>query len=558
LRPSDARNGLDCLNIEQSREESGRNRLAIPALTRKIEADSVTRIVSSSDLSGISGYSRCPVFLFLVKAIGAISINYVIFRFCHKRAAKLRNGLMKSYMSMPYEQYINKNSALMLQTAQDYVAQFVEQTLVSWLRLISEGVVVLSIMIMLWWVNGYALLMLTAMMVFVTLLYDKVFRKKMVENGTIANRKMGEVLRAIREGVSGLKEIRLLGITAYYANIVKNGAHEHAKYMAKSQTIINSPRYLLEISLVIFVVMVVWMSSEGGGGGILPALGMFGVAGMRLIPSVNLLISGIAKIRLSKNATEILCQDLKFLSDHSGVSREGEISSGYEVKGDRFENVELINVYYKYPSSDAYVLKGVNMVINRGEFIGVVGQSGAGKTTLVDLILGLLRGKSGEIRINGNPVNDNDNEWKSHVAYLPQMAFISDDTIRKNVALGIEDDRIHDDKVWSALKQACLCDAVESMPDGINTKLGESGIRLSGGQKQRISLARAFYFDRDVLVMDESTSALDAMTESDIVSAIRDLRGHKTIIVIAHRKSTLEACDKVFEVQNGIVKELAL
>lgn len=502
------------------------------------------------------------VLLFALKTLVAILMNRTIFRFSHGRAAQLRIELMRTYVAMPYERYFDKNSAQMLQTAQDYVAQFIEQAVIPTLRFVSEGVICIVILGFLAWIHGYALALMVLMVVPVAVIYDKVFRHKMLTHGKEANLKMTIMLKALKEGVSGLKELRVLGASKYYSDMLEEGAKGNAEYVARSKTIMIAPRYLLELTLILFVVTLTvgTIYFKGSTDSILPVLGMFGVAAMRLIPSANLLIGGVSKLGVGRHATHMLYLDLSQLQK---ASVEPEPIPPLKRNADEggaadFKSMELRGIHYRYPAIGSDALNGISLAFSRGESIGLVGRSGSGKTTLVDVMLGLLKHHKGEVLINGVPIENCLALWRSHVAYLPQQVFIADSSIRINVALGIPDSEIDDVTVWDALEQACLKDVVELMPKGIHTPLGEHGIRLSGGQRQRIALARAIYHNRDVLVMDESTSALDADTEKQIVESITTLRGKKTLIVIAHRISTVEQCDRVFRLEKGKIESCSV
>nr|MCS5624131.1 ATP-binding cassette domain-containing protein [Candidatus Neomarinimicrobiota bacterium] len=218
---------------------------------------------------------------------------------------------------------------------------------------------------------------------------------------------------------------------------------------------------------------------------------------------------------------------------------------------DLFMHITLKNTSLIYPGTQHHAIDDISMTIKAGEAIGIIGASGSGKTTLINTILGLIEPQSGNILYNNLPLNNNIHKWHKHVAYLPQDSFITDDSVRHNVALGIENSKIDDSHVYQSLRKASLDDLIEQLPDDINTILGENGMRLSGGQRQRIVLARAFYHNRDVLIMDESTSALDNATEREVVSEIQKLKGSITLIVIAHRMSTIKHCDRIYLLENG-------
>jgi ABC-type multidrug transport system fused ATPase/permease subunit len=279
-------------------------------------------------------------------------------------------------------------------------------------------------------------------------------------------------------------------------------------------------------------------------------LGVFGVAAIRLIPSINQIIGGLMQLSNSRNAVNLLFSDLKSLKTEGHSNRRSR-----DISQIVLNSIDLKKVSYTYPGTNHKVLNNISMSINSGESIGIIGKSGSGKTTLINLLLGFLDADNGELLVNNELINTNIDAWRDLVAYLPQQIFLTDDSIKANIALGVEKHKIDNKKVIQALEKSKLSTFVQSLPDGVDTILGERGKRLSGGQRQRIALARSFYHNRDVLIMDESTSALDNETEAEVVEEIRRLKGSKTVIVIAHRLTTLRYCDRIYRLEKGRIVE---
>jgi len=277
---------------------------------------------------------------------------------------------------------------------------------------------------------------------------------------------------------------------------------------------------------------------------------VFGVASMRLAPSVSQILHAITQIKYGQHTVDLLYSDLCKLSEISPGRKDEKLNDS-----NIFKYIEFKNVSFLYPNTKTTVISNASIRINSGDSIGFVGGSGSGKTSVIDLILGLLEPQDGLILYNGDPMQNHIREWRSKVAYLPQEVFLTDDSLRSNIAMGEYPEDINDDLIYQALLQADLSGFVRQLPEGIDTILGERGSRISGGQRQRIALARAFYNRRDVLIMDESTSALDDDTENEILNEIKRLKGRKTIIIIAHRLSTLKHCDRIFHLKNGILLE---
>ena len=308
------------------------------------------------------------------------------------------------------------------------------------------------------------------------------------------------------------------------------------------------PRYFLELIMILFVVVIVVLYSYQNKDLelIIPVLTMFSIAAIRLFPSVNQIVGGISQIRFGRPVVSLLYKDLKIVDNFNFEQKNNENN-----KTLAFETIELKDVSYSYPARNIMVIDNLSMKIKKGDSIGIIGPSGSGKTTLLDILLGLIQIDNGNVEFNGKDLYNYLNDWKSHVAYIPQNIFIVDNTITRNIALGEPDELIDFERLNNAINQSKLSQLIEQMPKGVDTLLGEDGVQLSGGQRQRIALARAFYHNREVLVMDEATSALDNETELEIVNEIKLLKGNKTLVVIAHRLSTVKHCDYIYKLDEG-------
>jgi ATP-binding cassette subfamily C protein len=304
----------------------------------------------------------------------------------------------------------------------------------------------------------------------------------------------------------------------------------------------------------VFVVTLVIGSIQLGHNlqALVPTLGLFGFAALRLMPSANSISTSLINIRFNRHAISLLYADLVALKE----TRQTKSSTDPVLKKDGyFRDLTFRDVQFTYQKTKCPALKQVTFNIRAGESIGLIGPSGSGKTTMVDVVLGLVEPQKGEIYYNGKDLIESLDEWRAQVAYLPQQVFLIDNSLRNNIALGMEDEEIDDVQLHEAIRQARLTELAEQLPDGVETILGERGIRLSGGQRQRVALARAFYHGRSVLVMDEATSALDNETEQEIVEEIRHFKGKKTMIVIAHRLTTVQHCDRIYRLENGEITE---
>ena len=490
--------------------------------------------------------------IFFVKTITAIWINRIIILFGQKQQMRLRFILMKTYQSLPYTEYLSRNSSEYIYSIQELTGKVQTVTLLL-LRIISDGIVALLLITMLAFQNGLALILLVGLLGSTVVIYDKLFRHKMQDYGEKSNLSATTMVQGIHEGIEGLKEIRILGREGYFHQLVYKATGKLAYYQTQEQVIQTAPRFLMELLMIIFIVLLVvgTLLLEQSLQILVPTLAMFGVAALRLLPIANMLSGSITKIRFERNAVLRLYNELS-RSEQMAIN---DLELASQSIQEPFHDLTLNEVSFRYPDTTQDVLKKVSLKICAGESIGLIGASGSGKTTLVDLLLGLVEPYEGRISYNGRQMNKSLKEWQSHVAYLPQQVFLIDSTLRQNIALGYNKNEIDDLKIYEAIRKARLLDFVNQLPKGIDTLLGERGMRLSGGQRQRVALARAFYHERDIIVMDESTSALDQETENEITNEIRKLKGKKTMIVIAHRLSTVQDCDRIYRLDQGEIIE---
>jgi ATP-binding cassette, subfamily B, bacterial PglK len=503
---------------------------------------------SRMDLLFITG--ALLIATFTLKTFIAYIVNKEIINFVQNKRLDLSEKLMRKYQALPYVEYTSRNSSEYIHRIQNLTYQYSEQVLAPLMKLFSDGIIAISILAFLAYYNIYALLLLLFLLLIIIGSYDLATKRQAKENGILSNKHATSMLQYINEGIGGLKEVRILGKEEYFYQKFQKSAKSFAKTAKKVQLLAVLPRFLLEMVLIIFIVSIVLGSSISNAEPslLLSTLGVFGVASIRLLPIANLVSSSIVSIRYARNSVSILFGDCQCAKTEETNSLS---STGARLKG--FRKLSLSNISYKYPGSKVFSLKDITLDLKVGEVIGIIGQSGSGKTTLIDLILGLLHPSDGLIKVDSEELNNNSvlKKWRNQIAYLPQKVFLTDSTLRNNIALGVNDDEIDEIKIHASLKQAALTKVVGLLPDGIETYMGENGVRISGGQAQRVALARAFYHGRSILVMDESTSALDNSTEKEIIQEMSNLKGKVTMIVIAHRLTTLQYCDRIYELQEG-------
>ncbi len=488
------------------------------------------------------------IVIFLVKTFLSILLNKVIIKFSLNQKIKLSSLLMSTYQSLPYVQYLNRNSSEYIHSIRTLTETFSSLILLL-LRTFSDLIVAFFIVLLLAWHNIYLLVFLIIITGLVVWIYDSFLNKGLDKFGKKGNKANNLLIRGIIEGISGLKEIRVLGKEAYFYKMVYKGIHDSAYYDSKVKFAASIPRYLIEFVMVFFVTSAVIALILMGNGldTVFSTLAIFGIAALRLLPAISALSNTMIFLRFSSDSLEKLFNDVQ----KSKKNKIQRVVNDYQLSSEKFREFELDNVSFSYPDKESDVLKNISMKVVAGEAIGIIGPSGAGKTTLIDLILCLLNPSTGSIKYNGDESKLSLLEWRSQIAYLPQQVFIIDDTLKSNIALG--DENVDDKQLNYAIKKAKLVSLLNSLSDGVDSFIGEKGIRLSGGERQRVALARAFYHDKNVLVMDESTSSLDVETEKEIIEEIQNLRGMKTLIVIAHRMSTIQHCDRIYHIENGSI-----
>ena len=489
------------------------------------------------------------VLVFTIKATASIIINRKIFIFANQQVVRLRTRLMEIYQDMPYTDHIQRNSSDYIQATQGYAVQFIGIiiTLSKW---ICEGIAAISIFILLIYSQGLIPIFLIITIGIIIYLYNLFFSPIVKKAGEIAPIQNSHAIKGISESMEGFKEIKTLGIENYFTRKVHDASQIFSEQRCKEQIIAFAPRQILESIIIFFIVTLVVGSLLMGNNtdSIIPAIGMFGVATARLLPSATILARGLTTLQFSRYGISVLYNDVKKYGSNKRIKTRS--TNGIE-NSNKFKDFKLINVSYKYPGSAINSLQNISINIKQGESIGIIGSSGAGKTTMIDLILGLLVPEQGSLLYNGSPLNEDMDKWKSKIAYIPQQIFLIDDTLRRNIALGEEDAIIDEKEIMEAITQSQLSTLINELPLGLDTVLGERGVRLSGGQRQRVALARAFYYGREVFVLDEATSALDTKTEKQIVAEINRLKNQKTIIVIAHRLSTVKTCDIIYKIEKG-------
>ena len=489
------------------------------------------------------------VSLFIIKALASILVNWAILRITYNRQAKIKTSLLHKYLNMHYRKYIEGNSARYIQMIQTMSMQFIK-VLQGFLRLLSDGLIFLSIVIVLAIVEGPLLIYVGGMMIVLLLIYDIFFKKLLDSQSRAITDSSVQVTKTVNESIQGLKEIKILGKQNFFEDILKENVDIYAKNNIYADLIRTQPKHIIELIFVIaFTLAVVFFTPlQNDFQSLIPTLGVFLFAAIRLMPTLNQMLASVNVLRIGYYPTTLLFEDMTTKQDLEEDDYKANILK------DGFTSMMLKNVFFSYKNDKEHQLNGISLQVDKNKSIGLFGQSGSGKTTLVDVMLGLLEPSKGEIHLN-NKIVKNNKEFRNLVAYIPQDIFIINDSVKNNITLTGRDEVVDDVLLEDVVLRSRLKEVINNLPEGINTNIGERGVKLSGGQKQRIAIARALYNKREVLIMDEATSALDNNTEKEIIDEIRKLKGKVTMVVIAHRLTTLQHCDEIYEISSGRISE---
>jgi ABC-type multidrug transport system fused ATPase/permease subunit len=474
-----------------------------------------------------------------------------------KRRVELSDKLMRKNLAKPYIYHTGKNVAELQNIIMGDATSFMG-LVTSYLALFTDGFMSLFILVYLFYSSWAMTLAVLAMASFCVFIYIKVFRKRIYSLGERNRQKAMRMIKTLQQALGGIKELKVLKREQHFQSEFKVSSDDAAVTSSRLQIINTLPKLMVEtvcFSLA-FVLVAIYILSGADVQALVPTLSVFVLAAFRLLPAITRLIGCVSSIIQATPSADAIMKSLfdedefNFPSKPSGGS---EMYMGEDGKGAQDGDILINHIYFAYPSTGETVLRDVSLIIKKNSATAFVGPSGAGKTTLADIVLGVLIPGSGAVYYGGRPIGFDPDAWGNQIGYIPQNIYLLDESIRENVAFGYRPDEIDDERVWHALEEAQIADFIRGTEHGLDTKVGERGILLSGGQRQRIGIARALYDDPQVLILDEATSALDNDTESAVMDAIMGLHGAKTIIIIAHRLSTIEHCDTVYKVDHGKV-----
>tara|TARA_B100000795_G_C22803941_1_gene443632 strand:- start:2765 stop:4552 length:1788 start_codon:yes stop_codon:yes gene_type:complete len=491
------------------------------------------------------------VLLLLTNIISAF-VEWMIIRYSRVMEYRLSTQLMAQYLSNKYVFFLENNSSKLGKNIISEVQRCIDGAILPLMMACSKLVTAIFIIALLVFVEPVAALGMSILFGGGYFLIFVFVRKRLFELGALSSTALLKRFKTINEAFLGVKDIKLRGIEQSFISRYNRSAKKLAHYNIYQHVVSIMPRYVLEsLAFGGVVLVMMYLVNQGNNSqSIIPVVALYAVAGYKLMPALQNIYSSIVTVRFNIPALVLLTDDLK--NDFSYIKSQSHDLSVLKFS----KSFDIKSAYFRYSNSDKYAIKNLNLSIKTNSTIGIVGSTGSGKTTLVDIILGLLENNLGEITVDNIPLDSsNIHLWQKKIGYMPQNVYLIDDTILANIAFGLSKNEIEQDKAYSAAKIANLHDFIMSLTNGYETRIGEQGVKLSGGERQRLGIARAIYNDPEILVLDEGTSALDSVTESEVMHAIKSLSHKKTIILIAHRLTTVKNCDNIYLLSDGEIEE---
>jgi ABC-type multidrug transport system fused ATPase/permease subunit len=509
-----------------------------------------------------------PEVLLIVLGLGlvgafAIKSGYLLlltrwqFRYVFEIQVSLIRRLLTAYLNAPYTLHLQRNTAELMRITIQTTQRFATGFLFSLLILLGDLLMAAGLMILLVLISPLATFGAVLILGVATAVIYRSMQRRLAESGSLVERSMSAMMQWTEQAISGIKETLILGRASFFIDRQCYHAQRLADAMRSMMLLSSIPRLIMDtltVTAMVVIALIIFMQGEDPQS-LLPTLGLFAIAAIRLMPAMSRVASGLAQLRFNYSATEVLYGELRSTdNDRSESAHRAPAQKGLPPLP--FQRLLLLeHLSYRYPSMPDSAVDDVSLEIPKGDWVGLIGSSGAGKTTLVDLILGLFVPSSGRILVDGRDLQEDVTGWQRNIGYVPQDIYLIDDTVRRNVAFGLPDQDIDDERVWQALRAAQIDNLVRLLPGGLSATTGERGERLSGGERQRLGIARALYHDPQVLVVDEATANLDNATETAIVRTLAALRGEKTIISITHRLAFVRQCDRIYLLSQGRIQK---
>lgn len=539
--------------------------IIIPLISAVVSPDTVLdnsvvkSVLSVVGLKGMSSTSFVKMLLiitmliFVVKNLFMLVLYYTQARFVSKMEAETSIRLYGEYLNRPYEYYLNADVNALFQTINKDIPHVFE-LLQEVMKLLTEIAVSICLCCLLFVVDFRMTISIAALLFVMVLFIIFVLKPKLGNLGQGRVKQQVGTMKWMQQGIFGIKDVKVAGKEKYFLRNFADSYRKLAGITRRYSVFNNTPKLVIETMCICGLLGYMFVCVVNGTDmqKMMPVLSAFALAAVRLMPSVNRISTHLSTIAYYEPSLNFVCDNLNI----TGLKEVDVTDNMSDMSVEK--SINLDGITYAYPNTDRKIFDNANMEIPVGASVGVVGSSGAGKTTIIDVLLGLLKPSEGAVKADGNDIQDNYGGWLSNLGYIAQNIYMLDSTIRANVAFGVADDDINEDRIWEVLREAQMEDYVRSLPEGLDTVIGDRGVRISGGQRQRIGIARALYHDPELLVFDEATSALDNETEAAIMDAINSLKGRKTMVIIAHRLKTIENCDIVYKVADGKIERTSL
>lgn len=496
--------------------------------------------------------------IYIIKNLYILFLTYKQNSFITQNRNKMISRVMAEFLNRPYEKYLGADIPTVFRITDSDIPQTFSLIL-AMLQLASEAVVSLLIFCLMLLADVVMTLFIIVVFGLMTLLIVKVLKPRLNRIGAKNQAIQSRIAKWRIQATYGLKDVKVLNREEFFVRNYYETGKVGADVARNYAVLNNTPRLLIETVFIVSMLAFIAVYIQGGGDitAMATTIGAFAVAAVRVLPSVNRINTYITEIAYTQPSLDFVYENLQEGMKTDAMLAERKANSQVE-KLKLEDKIELNHISFHYPDSEKNIFKDAHMAVPKGKSVGIIGASGAGKSTIVDVLLGLLHAQEGEITCDGINIFKNYESWLAQVGYIPQSIYLIDESIRDNIAFGIDADKIDEKRIWEVLKEAQLKEFVEELPEGLDTTIGDRGVRLSGGQRQRIGIARALYNDPEILVFDEATSALDNDTEAAVMEAVNSFHGRKTMIIIAHRLNTIEKCDIIYKVENEKLVETTL
>lgn len=525
----------------------------IPAVKNLCDALSITTVkqVTMALLYGMMA-------IYVIKNLYILLLTYMQNTFITKNRNRMISRVMAEFLNRPYEKYLGADIPTVFRITDSDIPQTFSLIL-AMLQLASEVVVSCLIFMVLLLNDPRMTLFIIVVFGLLTLFIVKVFKPRLNRIGARNQAIQSRIAKWRIQATYGLKDVKVLNREEFYVRNYYETGKVGAEVARNYAVLNNMPRLLIETVFIVSVLgfLVVYINGGGDITAMVTTISAFAIAAVRVLPSVNRINTYITEIAYTQPSLDFVYDNLQEGMKTDAMLAERRAYSQVEkLKLDH--QIELDHISFHYPDSDKNIFEDAHMIVPKGKSVGIIGTSGAGKSTIVDILLGLLHAQTGTITCDGVDIFKNYESWLAQIGYIPQSIYLIDESIRDNIAFGIDADKIDEKRIWEVLEEAQLKEFVEELPEGLDTTIGDRGVRLSGGQRQRIGIARALYNDPEILVFDEATSALDNDTEAAVMEAVNSFHGRKTMIIIAHRLNTIEKCDMIYKVENMKLVETKL